>query len=265
MAAISSPIPSREPSPKPGRRPREKATKARASKFASNQSSLPTDSQPASPLLPQTRKRGSQLEMSSAADVVHHNQGGTLDTAPLERPWWMNIHGEGPAVADLDEVMDQFLCDPGAQAIENDCRKTVNRFDVRNMEKILPDIEQDELASLQKWYGYMQDFTKYRHKVEKQMDLRMQRKHHKQEPWDDSDSDDNDDSGSETRSVQAAVSMRSEVADSLSGMSLSAGSRALGAGASLKSGRRGTITAKPSRRLTMVGALLAGQGQQMGM
>lgn len=188
------------------------------------------------------------------------HQGDTHDAAPLERPWWMNIHGEGPAVADLDEVMDQFLCDPGAQAIEKDCRKTVNRFDVRSMEKTVPTMKQDQLANLQKWYGYMQDFTKYRHKVEKQMDLRMQRKHNKQDPWDNSDSDD-DDSGSETRSVLAVGSMRSEVAESLSGV----GSRALGAGASIKSGRRPTIHAKPSQRLTMVGALLAGQGQPMGM
>jgi len=265
MAAIPSPIESREPSP--GRR--KKSTGARATKFVSNQSSMPTLSRSASPS-PKRGTRGSQLEVPfaseapAAAEGMH--QGGTFD-APLERPWWMNIHGDGPPVADLDDVMDQFLCDPGAQAIENNCRKTVNRFDVRSMEKVLPAIEQDQLRSMQKWYGYMQDFTKYRRKVEKQMDLRMQRKHNKQDPWENSDSDDDDDSGSDAPGVAATGTMRSEVAESLSGVSsftvAGTGSRALGAGASIKSGRRPTIAAKGSKRLTHVGAMLAGQGQPM--
>lgn len=235
--------------------------------------------------------------MKFGASLDGNRQNGVIDAPPLERPWWMSLHGEGPPVSDLDEVMDQFLCDHGAQAIEKTCRKYVSKFDMRNVERVVPSINQDQMEAMKKWYGHVTDFTKYRNKVEKQMDLRMQHKSKNQDLWDGSESDD-DSSWNELPSFIATPSNRNETPDSTQsvgikgfaptqtmrnealdgsqssslGNSLGTASFALGSASmplgprpapTTKAARRSTVhAARNSRRLTHVGGTLAGQQQQ---
>jgi len=174
---------------------------------------------------------------------------------PLERPWWMKVHGEGPPVSNLEEVMDQFLCDSHAQALEQACEKAAKRFDVRCLDKIIPGMEQDQLENMQKWYGHVSKFMKYRNQVsekhERQMELRMHRKHNKQDAWEGFESD--EDSGSEAQSVMAMPSVRSEVPRAFNnkGRESPAGS----------SGRQSTMRGRGSQpsRLTMAGSMLVGR------
>lgn len=127
--------------------------------------------------------------------------GGSSEAPPpLERPWWMKVHGDGPAVTNLEEVMDQFLCDSQAQVLESACERATKKFNVRSVDQSLPGIEEDCLESMTKWHGHVTKFLKYRSQVsekhERQMELRMHRKHDKYDVWEGLDSDD-ENSGSE--------------------------------------------------------------------
>lgn len=183
---------------------------------------------------------------------------------PLERPWWMKVHGDGPAVTNLEEVMDQFLCDSQAQALERGCEHAVKKFDARGIDRVVPGIQQEQLDSMRKWYGHVSKFMKYRSQVaekhERQMDLRMQRKS-QNETWDAFDSE--EDSGSDSPSALATPSMRSE--QHYGGLGLS-GRRptAREESPSVASGRSSSSRARPPPRLPQVGSLIVKQVQAVG-
>jgi len=194
------------------------------------------------------RRANSELEIPDWA------QSGLDNSPQLEQPWWTKVHGDsnGQPVTNLDEVMDQFLCDTQALALETICNKATKKFDVRKVDSIVPDIGKEQLEEMQKWYGHVTKFTKYRTKVgEKQqraMEVRMQRRGPKQDVWEEEESD-SDDGASEAPSVVGTPSVRSE-ARSDGGRSSSMGTSSLGlaplrSGSGLERGARHSIMHMP--------------------
>lgn len=130
---------------------------------------------------------------------------------PLERPWWMRINGEQPA-SNLEEVMDQFLCDSEAQMVQRSCERAAKKFDLKSVSRVVPGVDQEQMESMKKWYGHVTGFLKYRNQVAEKHERQMEMRLHRKTPdlWDNFESD--EESGSEAPSVAATPSARSEAA-----------------------------------------------------
>jgi len=165
----------------------------------------------------------------------------------------MKVHGGTTAVSNLEEVMDQFLCDHTAQSLEQACEQATKRFDIRNIERHIPGMDEDQLGEMQKWYGHVTEFMKYRNQVsekhDRQMELRMHRKSLKENVWEDGHSD--EDSGSEAMSPMTSLRDGGQaMGPTLSARSdrgrMSAGS----------SGRQSNLGGRTSQRLTNAGNMM---------
>jgi len=166
----------------------------------------------------------------------------------------MKVHGGASAVSNIEEVMDQFICDHTAQSLEQACEQAVRRFDIRQIKHDIPCKDEDHLGEMQKWYGYVTEFMKYRSQVgekhERQLELRMHRKSQK-DVWEDSFQSD-EDSGSEAmaptmslRDLGGEVMVPTPSARSDRGhMSFSS------------SGRHSNLRGRGSQRLTKAGNMM---------
>lgn len=207
-------------------------------------------SEPPSPLSPSSWPAGRFSTL--VADEGH--QGGPRESVamPLERPWWMKVHGGASAVSNLEEVMDQFLCDHSAQSLEQACEQATKRFDIRSIERHIPGMDKDQLGEMQKWYGHVTEFMKYRNQVSEkhdlQMELRMHRKSLKKDVWEDSD----EDSGSEA--MAPTTSLRDVGGEAVGPMLSARNDR--GRTSSGSSGRQSNLRVRTSQRLANAGNMM---------
>lgn len=85
---------------------------------------------------------------------------------PVEKPWWMKLHGPVPPVSHMEEVMDQFLCDPEMRALDRMCQRVRRATDVvRHPHLVVPGIEPAEAEALTDWAAQVARFAKYRQLV----------------------------------------------------------------------------------------------------
>lgn len=123
----------------------------------------------------------------------------------------MSLHFDGPPATNLEEVMDQFICDSGGQDLERQCEQAARRFDWKAMQRVMPGLTQEQFDSMKGWHGHCVKFMKYRNQVsekhERQMKLRMHRKNKQVDVWDDFDDDDTE---SDAINMSHAPSVRSE-------------------------------------------------------
>lgn len=124
----------------------------------------------------------------------------------------MKVNSDDLPVTNMEEVMEQFLGDSHAQAIEEDSQQETRRLKLPMIEEIMPGIEGEQLESMKRWHGHVVKFLKYRSQVsekcERQMELRMNRKQSNADAADNADwelDSDDDLSTSEQGEAQAGV------------------------------------------------------------
>lgn len=81
---------------------------------------------------------------------------------PVDRPWWMKIHGDNPPVSNLEETMDQFLHDPEMSALQALSERGSRRFDARALSEAVPGISREDTDRMMQNYSDMQKFLHYR-------------------------------------------------------------------------------------------------------
>jgi len=91
-----------------------------------------------------------------AANVVEENP------PPVERPWWMKLHGDGPAVSTLAEVMEQFLMDADIRAVERSAETAIASVDPPRFRAVVPGVATEDIEDLVRWHGHVSKFLKYR-------------------------------------------------------------------------------------------------------